>query len=154
MRHNASQALYFPLLLLWTPFIAILLLNTPQYRDKKKICKKRYLWLETCLKAFFPSSPSPAPVDSTHSCSLQFNKPQYKKYNHRSEKRKKQHTWGSRRVMSRAPIKCNKKKNPIEGGSQPVVVVAVWLSWWLWLSSSSSSWIKEVGCYGDRYTCL
>ena len=29
---------------------------------------------------------------------------------------KKQHTWGSRRIVSRAPIKCNKKKPPIEGG--------------------------------------
>ena len=66
----------------------------------------------THLKPFFPSS-SPTPVDSTHSCSLQFNKPWY---NIEGEKKKKKHTWGSRCDASRAPIKCNKKNTPIEGG--------------------------------------
>ena len=54
--------------------------------------------------------------------------------------------------MSQAPIKCNKKNTPIEGGGvllyvvgMVVVVAAMWLSWW-----PSLSCIKEVGCYSGR----
>ena len=108
-----------------------------------------------CLEPFFPSS-SPTPVNSTRSCSLQFKKPQYNIYIHRrgkKKKKKKKHTWGSRHHASQAPIKCNKKNTPIQGGVLPyvvrmVVVVAMWLSWRP--SSSLLSCIEEVGCYGGR----
>ena len=41
------------------------------------------------------------------------------------KKKKKKHTWGLRRDASRAPIKCNKKKDPFEGGGGVIACVAV-----------------------------
>ena len=67
----------------------------------------------THLEPFSPSS-SPTPVDSTRSCSLQFNKPWYNIYIHRRGKKKKTY-----------PIKCNKKNTPIEGGGVLLYVVGM-----------------------------
>ena len=73
----------------------------------------------THLEPFFPSS-FPTPVDSTHSCSLQFNKPWYNIYIHRRKKKKK-NIPGVRDVMHLEPRLNVIKKTPLlRGGSVAV----------------------------------
>ena len=156
MRHNASRALYFPLLLLWTPFIAVLLLNTPQYRDKKRYIKKDTCGSRCVMSVSSPFFPPPPPLPlSTPLVAVVYNliNLSTKNINIEVKKKKKGNIPGARDALCLEPQLNVIKKNPLlRGGSQPVVVVVVVAA--VWLSSSSSSWIKEVGCYGDRYTCL
>ena len=69
------------------------------------------------LKPFFPSS-SPTPVDSTHSCSLQFNKPWY---NIEGEKKKK-NIPGAQDVLHLKPRLNVIKKTPLLRGGGGVAV--------------------------------